>query len=112
MPRNMSFQLTKDQIRNRTKRVTRRLGWAHLKVGEVFNMVEQCQGLKKGEKIVYLDQGVCVSNRPEPLNAITKEDCVLEGFPDMGPHDFVEFFSKHNRCPADQVINRIEFDYV
>ncbi|HEX8184353.1 MAG TPA: ASCH domain-containing protein [Blastocatellia bacterium] len=108
----MSFMITEEQIRNRTKRVTRRLGWADLKPGELFNMVKQCQGLKKGEKIVYLDLGRCVSNRPEPLNAITKEECILEGFPDLEPEGFVEMFSKHNRCPVDKVINRIEFDYV
>jgi len=27
MPRNMSFMLTTEQIKNRTKTVTRRLGW-------------------------------------------------------------------------------------
>jgi hypothetical protein len=108
----MSFMLTTAQVRSRTKRVTRRLGWADLKPGEVINMVEKCQGLKKGEKVVRLGQAVCMSNRPEPLNAITKADCILEGFSDLEPAEFVEFFSKHNKCPVDQVVNRIEFDYV
>lgn len=112
MPRNMSFALTTEQYKNGTKDVTRRLGWANLKPGEIFNAVEKCQGLKKGEKVKYLGQNVCVSNRPEPLNAITKEDCIREGFPDLEPEQFVEFFSKHNKCGPDQIVSRIEFKRV
>ena len=41
MPRNMSFMITKEQVRNRTKTVTRRLGWAFLKPGDIVNAVEK-----------------------------------------------------------------------
>jgi len=51
MPRNMSFMLTTAQYCARTKDVTRRLGWANLKPGDMFNGVEKAMGLKKGEKI-------------------------------------------------------------
>ena len=68
--RNMSFSLTTEQIRNRTKDVTRRLGWKNLKPGEHFRAVEKCQGLKKGEHIVKLYELECISNIPEPLKDI------------------------------------------
>ena len=53
MPRNMSFSLTTDQVRNRTKTVTRRLGWwknKHgkrlLQVGDIVNACVKCMGLQ------------------------------------------------------------------
>lgn len=52
--RNISFAMTTQQIRDRTKTVTRRLGWKTLRQGEVLNAVVKCQGLKKGEKIEKL----------------------------------------------------------
>ena len=45
MPRNMSFMLTTEQVRNKTKTVTRRLGWWFLKPGEIVNAVEKGMGL-------------------------------------------------------------------
>ena len=56
MPRNMSFMLTTEQIRNRTKTVTRRLGWQFLKTGDVLNACVKCQGLKPGETVERLCQ--------------------------------------------------------
>lgn len=112
MPRNMSFQITTTQYRNRTKTVTRRLGWDMVKIGEVLNGVEKCQGLKKGEKMVKLGQHRVVNFRKEPLNAITKEECIKEGFPELEPYEFVEMFVKHNKCLPDTTVNRIEFEYV
>lgn len=56
MPRNISFALTTEQIRNRTKTVTRRLGWKNLKVGQVLNACVKCMGLKPGEQIQRLGQ--------------------------------------------------------
>jgi len=49
MPRNMSFTLTAKQILDRTKTVTRRRGWKHLKVGELFWACEKCQGYEPME---------------------------------------------------------------
>lgn len=53
-----------------------------------------------------------VSTRREPLNAITREDCVLEGFPEMEPEEFVRMLVEHYGCNPDDEINRIEFRYV
>ena len=112
MPRNMSFMLTTEQYLNHTKTVTRRNGWEKLKVGELLNGIEKGQGLKKGEHVRLLGQHICVDNRREPLNAITKTDCIKEGFPQLEPHEFVEFYAKHNRCEPTTLISRIEFRHL
>lgn len=118
MPRNISFMLTTEQIKARTKTVTRRLGWKFLKVGEILNAVEKCQGLKKGEKIKRLCQIQVVSVRREPLNAITADDVIAEGFGQtpgvMGfPSCFVSMFcSYHPKCFKTTEVTRIEFEYI
>jgi hypothetical protein len=112
MPRNMSFMLTTAQVKAGTKTVTRRMGWLNLKANTLIWAVEKCQGLKKGEKINRLRQIRVVDVRREPLSAITKDDCVKEGFPEMEPAEFLQFFSKHNKCAIDEEVTRIEFEYV
>lgn len=49
MPPAMSFSHTTDQILNRTKTVTRRLGWENLQPGDRFWAVKKAMGLKRGE---------------------------------------------------------------
>ena len=112
MPRNMSFFLTTEQIRNRTKTVTRRTGWGNLKPGEIVNACVKCQGLKPGEKVERICQIRIVSNTPEELWRITKPGCVAEGFPDMSPDAFVAMFRKHMGGGVNQIVNVIEFEYV
>jgi len=113
MPRNMSFSLTTDQIKNRSKTVTRRNGWWFLKPGDIVNAVEKAQGLKKGEKIKRIGQIRIVGTRPEALLRITHPDVVREGFPEMSTGEFIDMFcSSHKGCLADSIVNRIEFEYV
>lgn len=81
----MSFFLTQVQFRNRSKTVTRRLGWHHVKVGDLIQGCVKCQGLKPGEQIEKLGVIEVVDVRIEPLNAITPEDVIKEGFPGMTP---------------------------
>lgn len=78
--RNMSFQLTTEQIRNRSKTVTRRLGWRKLKVGELVQACVKCMGLRKGEKLEKLAVIKVKSVRFEPLFEITDDDVRREGF--------------------------------
>jgi hypothetical protein len=97
MPRNMSFALTTDQIRNRTKTVTRRRGWANLKPGEEFWAVVKAMGLKPGEKIERIALLRCVRNAPTILDSIGKSgtyrnDAAKEGFPGMTAAEFVAMF--------------------
>ena len=110
--RNMSFALTTRQVRAGTKIVTRRLGWWFLKGGEVICAIEKGQGLKKGEKVVRIRMIKVISARGEPLNKITKRECVFEGFPDVTPKEFVEMFCKHNKCEPTTRVNRIHFEYL
>jgi hypothetical protein len=109
--RNMSFFLTTAQIRARTKWVTRRLGWADLKPGELVQGILKGQGIPKGGKIEKLDVIRCVSNTASVLNTITAEECVAEGFPGMTPGQFVAMFCEANGCREDAGVNRIEFRY-
>lgn len=111
MPRNMSFMLTTQQVRDRTKNVTRRLGWDNLKPGEILNACVKCQGLKKGEKVERITQIRVVSKRKEPLFKITYPELKREGFPDWTVTGFIEMFTKHNKCDRAKLVNRIEFEY-
>lgn len=108
----MSFFLTVQQFRDRTKDVTRRLGWDHLRPGDLVMAAEKCMGLKKGEKVVRLGMIEIVSVRIEPLYLIDAEDVAREGFPGMDPEEFVEMFSRANRCRPDTMITRIEYRYL
>ena len=116
MPRNMSFMLTTGQFKNKSKTVTRRLGWLFLKPGDVVMGCEKCQGLKKGETVNRLGLIWIVSTRAEQLDAIMANpvDVIREGFPEwrLTPWKFVEMFCKHNKCSPETEINRIEFEYL
>jgi hypothetical protein len=110
--RNISFMLTTEQVKNRTKTVTRRKKWLNLKPGEVLQGCVKCQGLKPGEPLTKLAKVRVVSVRREPLNTITKEDCIAEGFPSFTPAEFVEMFCEHMGGDPWQEVTRIEFEYV
>ena len=112
MVRMMSFSHTVEQIRSRTKTVTRRLGWLDLKPGERFMAVKKAMGLKPGEKVERLALLECVSNRREPLMDVTRQDVTREGFPYMTRFQFIRFFQSIANLPPDGKVSRIEFKYV
>lgn len=112
MPRNMSFAMTTEQFIKRSKTVTRRFGWYFLQNGDVVNGVRKAMGLKKGEKIEKLGQIKILSTRLEPLNAITQEDVIREGFPNWTPQNFIDMLVKHYNVEPDAMVNRIEFEYM
>jgi hypothetical protein len=114
----MSFMMTTAQMIARTKWVTRRHGWGFLMPKEIVQAVEKSQGLGKGGKIVKLHQIKITSTRHERLNRMTLEpeygraECIAEGFPDMSPEEFVDFFCRgHKKCKPSSHINRIEFSH-
>lgn len=120
--RNMSFALTKEPMLARTKRVTRRLGWEFLKVGDRVQPVEKCMGLKPGEKIVRIGPPIIITElRREPLDALTKDvdygwvECALEGFAGtihQFPTQFVSMFcNTHRGCTPQTVVTRIAFEF-
>lgn len=110
--RLMSFMLTTRQIRERSKTVTRRIGWDMLKVGDVVCAVEKGMGLKRGQKIQRLAMLVVVDVRAEPLEAITADDVISEGFPEASPSEFISHFCRAMRCRPETIVNRIEFRYL
>lgn len=118
MPRNMSVTLTMQQVLDRLKDVTRRLGWEFLEEGDVINLVEKCMGLKKGEKLNRICQVRIKSVRRERLDRMItepgygKDECRREGFPDMNPQQFVDMFCRHMKCTPDTEVTRIEFEYI
>ncbi len=112
MARNMSFAMTTEQFKARTKTVTRRFGWWFLRPGDVVRGVEKAMGLKKGEKVVPLGMIRIVSVRAEPLCAITEDDVIKEGFPDLTPDAFVTMLVNHYGVAPDATVNRIEFEYI
>ncbi len=115
---NISFSLTTPQFRNRTKTVTRRVGWNDLVAGDVLNAVVKGMGLKKGEKAEKLGPIRVISARREPLEAIRQEPdgTAREGFPEMTADQFIAFFLKSHKDPSrrgDKLpVTRIEFEYL
>lgn len=112
MPRNMSFMLTTEQIKNKTKTVTRRLGWKFLTPGTILNACVKCQGLRKGERIQKICQIRVVDVQRIFLWDITDTECKKEGFPHMNVHEFVRMFCREMKCQPMQEVTRIEFEYV
>lgn len=119
--KNMSFIATKQQVRDKTKDITRRVGWCDLKPGDRVQACEKCQGRKKGEPLVKIHVIEVVSNDPEPMNALVTtyehsaalDELLREGFPDMTPAAFVRLLRELNpKKPENHPINRIVFRYV
>lgn len=111
--RNMAFSLTTPQFCDRTKTVTRRIGWWFLKPGDVVMGIEKGMGLKKGESVNRLGVIRILSIHREQLNEITVEDVTREGFPEFSVDEFIEMFCKgHAHCKPGTDVNRIEYEYV
>jgi Uncharacterized conserved protein len=110
--RNMSFAMTTSQVQARTKSVTRRFGWWFLEPDTEIRAVKKAMGLKKGEKVEELAVIRVVSTRKEPLNAITQDDVIREGFPDWTPEQFIAMLVEHYKVDPRKLVNRIEFEYV
>ncbi len=117
--RKISFFLTKTQVIQRQKRVTRRVGWDFATAGMHLQPVEKCQGLKAGEHQVLLGGPiVLVSVRKEPLTRMIYDpaygavEAELEGFPGWTGQQFVDFICKQPGVFPARELNRLEFDYV
>ena len=112
--RLISFWLTRRQFLDGSKKVTRRHGWGCI-VGDEWHdlmAVEKGQGLKLGEKVKRLGQ-IKARGRWERLDAITRAEVALEGFPGKSPGWFIKFFCRsHKGVKPETVINRIEFEKV
>ena len=113
MPRLMSVSLTEPQVRARTKTVTRRTGWLMLRPGDRLTLCKKVMGRRAGEPLERITDVEVVSVRREPVHAITRADVAAEGFPQMTPAGFVQFFcGSHRGCTPDSEVTRIEWRYL
>lgn len=117
MARLMSVTLTEAAVVARRKTVTRRLGWRMLKPGDRLTLCRKVMGRKHRdgtvEPLVRLANVEVMSVRRERLDEITDDDVAREGFArGIRAIWFVEFFCREMRCPADQIVTRIEWRYV
>lgn len=113
MPRLMAVSLTEAQVRDRTKTVTRRVGWRILRAGDQLILCRKVMGRRRGEPLERIVNVEVVSVRREPLDAITAEDVAAEGFPHMTPAQFVSFFcATHRGCNPRTEVSRIEWRYL
>jgi hypothetical protein len=111
--KRMSFALTTEQIKNKTKTVTRRLGWDDLRPGDLIQPVVKCMGLKKGENQELIGGPIrVVAISSQRLYQISFEDVRHEGFPQLSQEGFIDMFCKANNCDRNTRVNRIEFEYV
>ena len=113
----MSFSLTTDQVLERRKWVTRRVGWWSLLQGTELRAVQKAMGLRKGERVRELAIIRVVDVRVERLDELVRpgaygaREMILEGFPGMDPQDFLNLASFEDHDPS-VVVNRIQFEYV
>jgi len=111
--RNMSFSKTTQQARDRTKTVTRRWGWEFLRPGDRVQQVEKAMGLQKGETIQKIHVIEILANRPDPLDSITQDECVKEGFGDKDPEWLRDLLLSMKPKKHKSIYpNRIAFKYV
>ncbi len=116
--RNISFALTTQQVRDRQKTVTRRLGWKDLKPGTLLQPVVKGMGLGKGGKVEKIDGPIrVVSVQREPLFQMGirhggRAECAREGFPELSPAGFIQMFMAHHKCDAREPVTRIEYEYI
>ena len=124
MPRLMSVAFTEQAVRDRTKTVTRRKGWAFLKPGDRLTLCRKVQGRTRAvwngtARVLVTEplERICdvevVSVRREPLHRITGEDVAREGFPGMDRWEFMSrfFIQPQGIHPPDDV-TRIEWRYL
>lgn len=101
--RNISFALTTEQVKARTKTVTRRIGWRTLKAGTLLQPVVKAQGLKKGEHVIKIGGPIrVVTVGRESLTMLVDDyrsvynygrgEVDREGFPGRPVEEFVDFF--------------------
>lgn len=116
--RLMSFAMTTEQVLAQTKTVTRRLGWADAKPGEVVQPVDRVMGFRKGERPTRLGGPIrIVDVRIEPLKRMLAEpygsaEVIAEGFPQLSPREFVQMFLRsHRGCSSSRHVTRIQFEY-
>jgi hypothetical protein len=109
----MSVALTEPQVSARSKTVTRRMGWHVLRPGDRLTLCRKVMGRRRGEPLVRIVAVRVLAVRRERLDEITSDEVLAEGFPEMSPAQFVEFFcGTHKGCTPESMVTRIEWQYL
>jgi hypothetical protein len=109
----MSVSLTEGAVSDRSKTVTRRMGWLTLQPGTRLTLCRKVMGRRRGEPLVRIADVEVLDVRRERLDAITTAEVLAEGFPDMTPAEFVEFFcASHKGCAPASEVTRIQWRYL
>ncbi len=107
----MAMTFTEAAVVSRRKTVTRRRGWRFLRPGDRLTLCRRVQYRKPGEPLVRLAEVEVVDVRVEALRDVTAEDVRREGF-DMGPEEFVDFWTSHMGGTGYELVTRIEWRYL
>jgi len=112
----MSVSLTEHAVVDRTKTVTRRLGWRHAHPGMRLTLCRKVMGRRRAdgtvEPLVRLAEVEIVGAWREQLKEITDMDVRREGFYPMSALWFVDMFCEAMRCKPDDFVTRIEWRYL
>ncbi len=115
----MSVSHTTQQVRDRSKTVTRRLGWwkdkngrSLLDPGDTLTLCEKVMGRKKGEPLVRICDVRVVRVTRERLSFINLSDVQREGFGGWLPAEFVAFFCETFKVTPETMVTRIEWEYL
>jgi hypothetical protein len=113
----MAVALTLEQVRDRSKTVTRRKSWMQkgrfmLAPGGPLVLCEKVQGREPGEPLVRIVTVTVVGVRRERLDAVTPADVIADGFREYTPDLFVAFFCRaHLGCGSAGMVTRIQWAY-
>ena len=106
--KRMSFAMTPNQMLDKSKTVTRRLGWGFLSPGDYLKATIRDEGGGGQREIGFIR--VKSVNRV-PLDSITQEDVAKEGFPEHNPAWFIAKFCVAFQVGPRSMVTRIEFEH-
>lgn len=107
----MSVALTTQAVRDRVKTQTRRNGWLRLSVGDQLALCPKYRGIRRDDRELITIVDVLAVRR-EQLQAISAADVRAEGFPDLSPAEFVEFYCvTHRGVEPNSEVTCIEWAY-
>jgi hypothetical protein len=107
----MSVAETTDQVLDRSKIETRRLGWKFVKPGDVLTLVDRNPRTGKPWQRLA-DVEVLRVTLYSTLCFIDQASVIDEGFPDLTPEQFVEFFCRTFKCEPRQEVTVIRWRYL
>lgn len=120
MSKLMSVAFTEQAVLERRKTVTRRKGWWFdkngrrlLRAGDRLTLCRKVMGRKPGEPLVRICDVEVVDVRREPMwLCMQAGELEREGFPGMGPDEFVERYFEPQGIGMSDSITRIEWRYL